>query len=186
MKFQLVPFENTPENAKEIQRTFGQKIDIVVGVSDEKYPAERGCAFTPLSFEPIRIAVPVRHRLADKDFIAIDDLNGEDLMLIHRNWNLHIDSLRDDIDANYPNIHIVNFDFYGLDAYNQCEINNCLIVTIDRWKDVHPLMKVIPVEWKHTIPFGILHSQEPSENVLKFLDAIEQVIKPQHSAITTG
>ena len=29
MKFQLVPFENTPENAKEILANLGQNIDIV-------------------------------------------------------------------------------------------------------------------------------------------------------------
>ena len=41
---------------------------------------------------------------------------------------------------------------------------------------MHPLLKVLPVEWEYTVPFGILHAQEPSENVLKFLNAIEQVI----------
>lgn len=175
MKFQLVPFENTPENAREVQN-FGQKVDLVVGVLDDRYLQERKCAATMLSIEPLRVAVPIFHRLADKDTLTIEDMAGEDLMLIRRDWNSHMDALRDDIANNHPNIHIVTFDFYSTEAYNQCEFNNHLILTIDRWKDVHPLLKVLPVEWEHTVPFGILHAQEPSENVLKFLSAIEQVI----------
>lgn len=177
MKFQLVPFENTPENAKEIQRAFGRNIDLVVGVLDDDYLVERGCAATFLSDEPLRIAVPVRHRLARKEILTMEDLDGETLMMIRRNWNSYFDIVRDHLISDYPGIHIETFDFYGTEAYNQCELNNHLIMTIDRWKNVHPLLKVIPVQWDYTIPFGILHAQEPSENVLKFLDAIEQVIQ---------
>lgn len=176
MKFQLVPFENTPENAKEIQKAFGRTIDLVVGVLDNGYLNERGCSATFLSDEPLRIAVPVRHRLATKDILTMDDLEGETLMMIHRNWNFYIDNVRDHLTNDYPGIHIETFDFYGTEAYNQCELNNHLIITIDRWKDVHPLLKVIPVQWEYTIPFGILHALEPSENVLKFLDIIEQIV----------
>lgn len=176
MKFQLVPFENTPENAKEIQRAFGRIIDLVVGVLDDDYLEERGCAATFLSDEPLCIAVPVRHRLSGKEILTMEDLEGESLMLIKRHWNSYIDVVRDHLVSDYPGIHIETFDFYGTEAYNQCELNNHLIMTIDRWKDVHPLLKVVPVQWDYTIPFGILHAQEPSENVLKFLDAIENVI----------
>ena len=35
IKFQLVPYENTPENAREILRNLGQNIDVVAGIFDE-------------------------------------------------------------------------------------------------------------------------------------------------------
>lgn len=176
MKFQLVPFENTPENAREMQNAFGKIVDMVVGVLDDSYLEERGCAATFLSEEPIRIAVPVRHQLAGKDILTMEDLEGEHLMLIKRNWNSHIDAVRDYLVNDHPNIRIETFDFYGTEAFNRCELNNHLIMTIDRWKDIHPLLKVIPVQWDYTIPFGLLHAREPSENVLKFIDVIEQII----------
>lgn len=179
MKFQLIPFENTPENAKRIQSAFEQKIDLVVGVLSKNYLKERGCAATFLSDEPIRIAVPVRHHLAGKDILTMKDLQGEHLMLIHRNWNVHIDKVRDYLLNFYPDIHIETFNFYGTNAYNQCELNNHLIMTIDPWKDVHPLLKVVPVQWDFTIPFGILHAQKPSKNVQIFLDAVKQIIQHQ-------
>lgn len=36
-KFQLVSFENTPENARAILANFGQHIDLVAGLFDENY-----------------------------------------------------------------------------------------------------------------------------------------------------
>ena len=34
---------------------------------------------------------------------------------------------------------------------------------------------VVPVRWKFTIPFGILHAPTPSPTVERFLEAIQQV-----------
>ena len=38
-------------------------------------------------------------------------------------------------------------------------------------------MKVIPVEWDYSIPYGILHSPEPTPNVQRFLDAAKTISK---------
>lgn len=35
LKLKLVPFENTPENAREILKNLGQNIDVVTGIFDE-------------------------------------------------------------------------------------------------------------------------------------------------------
>ena len=176
-KFKLVSFENTPENAREIEKTFGQNIDLVVGVLDDAFLEERECDATFLSNEPLRISVPIRHRLAEKESLDMKDLYGEKLMVIHRGWNSCFDRLRDDILSNYPQIQIETFHFYGVDAYNQCENDNCLILTIDPWKEIHPLMRVLPVKWEHSVPFGILHSPKPSETVTKFLDVVWQAVR---------
>lgn len=39
------------------------------------------------------------------------------------------------------------------------------------------LGKVIPVEWEHTIPYGLLHSPEPSKTVKGLLDAVHKVME---------
>ena len=44
IRFEFVPFENTPENAREILRNLGDKIDIVAGTFDEPFLKARGCA----------------------------------------------------------------------------------------------------------------------------------------------
>ena len=171
LKFQLVPFENTPENAREILANLGQNIDVVPGIFDETMLDLRQCAGLELSREPICCAVSVQHRLAAKERLAISDLYGEDFMLIRRDWSHYVDLLRDDIWKNHPQIHIVDFDFYDTEAFNRCESNNCVLMAIENWRNVHPLLKILPMDWDYTIPFGLLHAPDPSPTVARFLEA---------------
>ena len=92
-----------------------------------------------------------------------------------RDWSHYVDLLRDDLWKNHPQIHIVDFDFYDVAAFNQCENNNCVLMAIENWRYVHPLLKILPVEWNYTIPFGLLYAPEPSSHVRQFLDAVARV-----------
>ena len=175
IKFQLVPFENTPENAREILANLGQHIDVVPGIFDETMLDLRRCAGLELSREPICCAVSVQHRLAAKERLTVKDLYGEDFMLIRRDWSHYVDLLRDDIWKNHPQIHIIDFDFYDTEAFNRCESNNCVLMAIENWRNVHPLLKILPVDWDYTLPFGLLHAPEPTPTVARFLEAAQAV-----------
>ncbi len=97
LKFQIIPFENTPENAREILANLGKNIDVVAGIFDETMLDLRHCAGLELSREPFYCAVSIHHRLTVKDKLEITDLYGENLMLMRRNWSNYVDQLRDDI-----------------------------------------------------------------------------------------
>ncbi|WP_024345908.1 LysR family transcriptional regulator [Lacrimispora indolis] len=176
IKFQIIPFENTPENAREILKNLGQNIDIVAGIFDESLLDYRQCAGTELSKIPICCAVSINHRLSAKDKLNIQDLYGENLLLMRRGWSHYVDLLRDDLWKNHTQIQVIDFSFYNVDIFNQCENSNDIIMAIDNWKYVHPLLKVLPVDWNYTIPFGLLHSPNPSKTVKRFLEAVEAVI----------
>ena len=175
VKFQIVPFENTPENAREILGNLGKRIDIVGGIFDETMLALRGCAGLELARAPFGCAVSIHHRLANRDKLQFSDLYGENLMLMHRGWSHYVDQLRDDLWQHHPQIRIVDFDFYGMDVFNRCESTNDVLLAISGWASVHPLLKVIPVEWDYSIPYGILHSLEPSPVVQRFLEVARAV-----------
>ena len=177
IKFQIVPFENTPENAKEILGNLGRNIDVVGGIFDETMLSLRGCGGLELIRGPFCCAVSIHHRLAVKDRLQISDLYGEKLMLMHRGWSHYVDQLRDDLWQHHPEIHIVDFDFYSMDVFNRCENSNHVLLAIPGWANVHPLLKVIPVEWDYSIPYGILHSPKPTPAVQRFLDAAEKLRK---------
>ena len=176
IKFQLVPFDNTPENAREILGNLGQNIDVVAGIFDETMLSLRQCAGLEISREPICCAVSVHHCLAAKDHLTVRDLYGERLMLMRRDWSHYVDMLRDDIWKNHPEIQIVDFDFYDVNAFNQCENNNCVLMAVPKWQYVHPLLKILPVDWGYTIPYGLLHSPSPSPVVELFLGAVAKAV----------
>ena len=177
MKFQIVPFENTPENAREILANLGQNIDVVGGIFDETMLHLRGCAGLELVRGPFYCAVSIHHRLAAKDKLQLTDLYGENLLLMRRGWSHYVDQLRDDLWQHHPQIHIVDFDFYNMDVLNRCENSNDLLLAIPGWANVHPLLKLLPVDWNYSIPYGILHSLTPSPTVQRFLDAAKEVGK---------
>ena len=160
IKFEIVPFENTPENAKEILANLGKNIDIIGGIFDDTMLKLRKCEGLQLSREPFCCAVSIHHKLAQKDKLQISDLYGENLMLMHRGWS-----------------NIVDFDFYNMSIFNRCENTNDVLLAIPGWANVHPLLKVIPVEWEYSIPYGLLHSMTPSENVRRVLDAAKNIVK---------
>ena len=177
MKFQIVPFENTPENAREILANLGQNIDVVGGIFDETMLHLRGCAGLELVRGLFYCAVFIHHRLAAKDKLQLTDLYGENLLLMRRGWSHYVDQLRDDLWQHHPQIHIVDFDFYNIDVLNRCENSNDLLLAIPGWANVHPLLKLLPVDWNYSIPYGILHSLTPSPTVQRFLDAAKEVGK---------
>lgn len=177
IKFEIVPFENTPENAKEILANLGKNIDIVGGIFDDTMLSLRKCDGLKLSREPFCCAVSIHHRLANKNKLQVSDLYGENLMLMHRGWSNYVDQLRDDIWQNHTQINIVDFDFYDMGIFNKCENSNAVLLAIPGWANVHPLLKVIPVEWEYSIPYGLLHSKNPSESVKRVLQAAEETVK---------
>lgn len=177
IKFQIVPFENTPENAREILANLGKNIDVIGGIFDETMLHLRGCDGLELTRGAFHCAVSIHHRLASKDRLQPSDLYGENLLLMRRGWSHYVDRLRDDLWQYHPQINIIDFEFYGMDVFNRCENTNDVLLAFAGWANVHPLLKVIPVEWNYGIPYGILHSKEPTATVLKFLEAAKEARK---------
>lgn len=134
ISFQLVPFENTPENAREILKNLGEHIDVVTGIFDET------------------------------------------LMIIHRGWSRFMDQVRDEVLENHLPVNLVDFDFYDVDIFNQCERQKNVLLVIEKWSCVHPMMKVIPVDWGYEVPFGILCPPQPSKMLERFLDSVRKAI----------
>ena len=175
MKFQLSTFENTPENAREILANLGQNIDVVAGVFDDTMLGLRKCNGIEISKEKFCVAVSMYHKFANRESLEIEDLYGENLLVIKEGWSKYMDQLRKDLTQNHPQISMKDFDFYNIEVFNQCENSNDMLLAIKNWESVHPLMKMIPVNWDYQIPFGLLYSKHPEKKVQNLLEAIEQI-----------
>ena len=177
VKFKLVPFENTPENAREILANLGQNIDVIAGIFDETMLELRKCNGVELSREPFCVAVALHHRLAGKKVLTPEDLKGERLLMMRKGWSCYVDALRAELTEKYPEITIADFDFYNVDIFNRCENSNDMLPAIKSWESVHPLMKILPVEWDYKMPYGLLYAKDPSEKVEKLVRTVEGITK---------
>ena len=71
--------------------------------------------------------------------------------------------------------HIKDFEIYNVEVFNRCENSNDILLAVKNWESVHPLIKMIPVEWNYGMPFGLLYSETPDKKIQKLLKAIEKI-----------
>ena len=134
IKFQVIPFENTPENAREILSHLGRNIDVVAGIFDETMLRLRRCQGFELKRTPLCCALSLHHPLARKDFLTVEDLHGEALMLIREGWNHYVDELRHNLMDGHPEIKLIDLYFIDTEAFNECDRKNALLMAVPQWK----------------------------------------------------
>lgn len=180
-KLHLVPFEDNHEGILSEIGKLGEKFDFLIGVCDSKSWLSL-CSFLPLGRYRKMIAVPRGHRFAAKSVIEIEDLYGETLMMVCRGDSGVNDFLRNDIEQNHPRIHIEDMPpFYDMSVFNRCAETGKVLLTIECWRDVHPGLVSIPVNWQYSIPYGLLYSRDAPEDVRRFVDAVERLSAEQLS-----
>jgi hypothetical protein len=74
----------------------------------------------------------------------------------------------------HPRIHLTAVDYYEFDTFNQIIADQSLILSAKCWSQVHPLIKTVPVSWDYCLPYGVIYSKTPSEDVLQFISALEE------------
>ncbi len=139
-RLHLVPFEDNHEGIVSEIKNLGEKFDFLVGVCDSKVWLSI-CNFLPLGRYKKMIAVSRDHRLASKDCIELEDLYGENLMMVTR--------------GNSGNV----------------------LLSIECWKDVHPGLVSIPVNWNYSIPYGILYSKDAPDDVKEFVRLASEIVE---------
>ena len=174
-KLHLVPFDDDGEGVLSEIKSLGEKFDFLIGVCDSKSWLS-ACEFLPLGRYKKMVAVSRTHRLAAKKKLAIRDLYGETLMMVKRGDSAVNDKIRDDLTRDYPEIKIEDAPrFYDMSVFNRAAETNNVLLTIECWKDVHPALVTIPVEWDYTIPFGLLYAKNAPKDVKKFVSAAKKV-----------
>lgn len=175
-KLNMVPFEDNCDGILSEISALGEKFDFLIGVCDSKTWLNR-CNMLTLGRYRKMIAVPREHRLAGHSSIDIEDLYGETLMMVKRGDSGVNDFLRNELEKFHPKIKIENTQqFYDLSVFNRCVETGNVLLTIECWRDIHPGLVTIPVNWDYSIPYGLMYSLEPSENVSRFIGAARKFI----------
>ncbi len=163
--FRLVPFDDSPGGMEDMLESLGGDIDCFVGPCDSADWKERFNIF-PLKPVDCCVAVPRKHALARRKRLSWRDLDGETFMLVRRGESPVLDSLRDEIESEHPEIALCDAPhFYDVSVFNDCVRRGCLMETLDIWKDVHPDMVTLPMDWKYVMPHGIVYAKNPSDSM---------------------
>ncbi len=186
LKIQVVPFEDDHTGILSGLDQIGKQIDFIVGVCDSAQWRSR-CGFYPLGTYRKCVAVPRGHRLAEKTRLRVEDLHGETLMMVRRGDSPVNDRLRDDLERNHPQIRIEDTgSFYDISVYNRCEQTGHVLLNIECWKEIHPSLVTIPVDWEYTIPYGLLYPMEPAGEIAAVLEAISKQLPGTDASVPFG
>ena len=173
-QIQIVPFDDGPDTLGSLLSS-GGPIDLFVGPCDS-VEWRRKYGVLPLGTIPCRVAVPRGHRLAGKGRLTWGDLEGETLLLVRRGESPVLDQIRDEILEDRPGVRLTDAPhFYDTSVFNECERRGCLMESLDIWRDVHPGLATIPMEWGYEMPWGIVYAKEPREAVRAFIERIAEV-----------
>ncbi|MGN0610572.1 MAG: LysR family transcriptional regulator [Ruminiclostridium sp.] len=176
-RLNIVPFDDEHTNIIAEVSSLGEKFDFLTGVCDSASWLDR-CSFLKLGEYKKCIAVNANHRLANKKIIRLSDLAGENLMMVKAGDSGVNDRIRAFLCNNYPQINILDTPhFYDMSVFNRCAQSDDVLLTIECWQDVHPLLVTIPVEWDFTIPFGVLYAKDPPEDVKRLIGIVAGMIK---------
>lgn len=170
-KLHIVPFEDDFQGILSEIALLGEKYDFLVAACDSAKWLDL-CNFFQIGTCRHCFAVSREHPLAVKKKMKISDLYGQTLMMVRRGDSESVDKIRDEIEK-HPQIRIEDTQqFYDMEVFNRCNQTQNVMMTLDCWKDVHPSLVTIPVEWDYTIPYGLLYSKDASDDILKFLSLI--------------
>ncbi len=179
-KMKMVPFDDDAEPWPTVYRTLGKDFDVMVGAYER---ANGSDAFQALKLGEYRVCVAVsrEHPLARKERLSVTDFSGERLVMMQPGISPLMDAIRGYLQTEHPAIQMkAALHQYDIDVFNRCEGSGAVLLMLDGWKDVHPSLVTLPVDWQYTIPYGVLYPLKPSNSVLLFVRALQETACSPH------
>lgn len=54
-------------------------------------------------------------------------------------------------------------------------------MNLECWKDIHPGLVTLDMDWDYSIPYGLMYSPKASPDILEFAAQVEKVFCPGES-----
>lgn len=169
VNIEIVPFYEENLDLSSKLAMLGKDFDCLISPYDKSHWEDRFSVFHLQSF-PMRITVPVSHRLAAKNHLVLDDLHGQTMLFPARQRFSALDVLRDQLESEHPQIKLIDFPIYNTDVLNQCLRKNYLLLSFDTWFTKHPSLLTLPVDWNAEMPMGIIYLKHPTKEMLTFIE----------------
>lgn len=174
IKFEIIPLPSTAD-VYDINSGIWNNIDLFIGNFAHPKSDTSDFAYTWLENRPVQCVLPEHHPLVKKSKLTLADLYGEHLLLIKRGASAYIDSLRDDLEQNHPQITLIDISKSELETLNLCLQQKCLLLFIDNLNILHPSLVNRPVDWDYTVPYGFIYLHDPPPVVDLFINDIKKI-----------
>ena len=179
-RLKIVPFEDFETTSAA--HVIGKKCDLVFGAYDATKDTG-DCKFFQLGNYNFCLAMSKKHILAKKNLIKPDDLSEQKLLIMQEGNSPQNDKIRHFLQKNYPQAILEDVPFhYSVEHFHRCEEENCLLLTLECWKNVHHALVTIPFDVEFKLPYGILYSKDANKNILQFIKILQDSLTQNFSS----
>lgn len=168
---QVEPYRDDIIEFRNILAHLGEMIDVIPCLYDEQFYKGK-CNILHLATQPARIGVPTYHPLAWKSCLGRKDLNGQTILLMKADASPVLTQIKQDILSHCSGVKIEETDIMDYHVFNRAVNENKLIVTVECWRDVHPMIRTIPVAWTHDFNYGVIYPLDPTAVILRFIELL--------------
>lgn len=172
--FSFVPFGDSSQDMDTALKQLGKDIDCLLAPCDSVMWQS---LYNILVIEELsyRIAVPVSHRLAGREILTWEDLDGERLMVPFSTDFPTATRLRNHVLTHHPEIELLESpEHYDIAVFNRCVEEGFLLLAYDLWENIHPSLTVKPVDWDYCAPYGLVYPKKPTPVMVQFTTALEE------------
>lgn len=173
LKTSMVFYGKSREGLETMLKSLGSDIDFAVDICDEKLAKKFGVKTEKISEAKICCAVPLGHRLYEKEELTPADLCGEKAAVLKNGRSELWDEVIRKIKNDFFGIDFFEIDKYSIKTFNRCENENRIVLMTENSGRVYPFCKSIPLNKTYTIPFGVYYNENPSEKALSFIEKIK-------------
>lgn len=173
LKIEILPIPEKQSQIDSVQE-IGQRYDIREGIYCDTV-LDGTCQFLELQRTRFCCAVAKNHRLAKAKRLTMEDLNGEYLVMPIAGVSSEMDQFRAEIQQGHPTIQIIDSPYYGVDTFTLCEMNPYVLVSQEVYADIHPDLVSIPLETRHSLPYGLMYANTPTPATAQFIEAVKQI-----------
>lgn len=176
-RLHLVPFQDDSNSIVNEISLLGVKYDFLIGVCDSKSWLSR-CSFLKLGEYSCKIAVSRNNPLSKKDKLSLNDIDNHTIMMIKEGDSSKNDQIRNHLKNECNNLIIEDTDYYyDINEFNECAESNKLLLSAECWKEVHPGIVTLDVDWDFKVPYGIMYSKDSESDVLHFVEILKKNVK---------
>ncbi|MGM9531724.1 LysR family transcriptional regulator [Intestinibacter sp.] len=175
-KFKIIPYSDDHNQILSVVESLGKYIDFLVGALNS-IQMHNLANYFELGEYDLCVAMSKDNPLAVKDILEISDLYDKHLIMPKSDDTVSLNKFRKSLKISHPEIIFDEGNcFYDIETFNKCEESDNMLLTLDAWKNIHPSLVTLPVNWNFKVPYGLLYAKNPSDDVLHFLDLLRELI----------
>lgn len=88
-----------------------------------------------------------------------------------------VDQIRKLLVTNVSQIKITDLShLYDLKIFDQVIAHKGLVEMPALWEGIHPEIKLVPIDWRYSIPYGLIYQKYPSAKIKAFVKQLKEII----------